>query len=213
MATKKVIASASEEGAEVTQATETKKLKAENTKLKKNLEAISAELDEVKRIIENFNNNPVPSSRSESISNEDILVRSLCGNSLSVGTESHGRGTVYHFNEFGEEQEIPYGDLRDIVRNNRRFAESGIFYIEDKEAVKKLRLGQAYKRCLNVDEMKDIMSQTPEEFMKLYDKASDLQKDSIIGMIIEAKSNGGHVDANIVDQVSRRSGKNLMDID
>lgn len=217
MAVKKVSgtsASVVDEAEVSVQNAETKKLKAENTKLKKNIETLSAELDEVKKMIESFNASAgiIPTS-SDSISNEDILVCSLCCGTLSVGTEVSGRGTVYNFKEFGEEQEIPYGDLRDIVRNNRRFAEDGVFYIEDEKAVKKLRLGQAYKLCLSADEMKEIMSKPSDEFMELYYKASTLQKENIEGMLVEAKLKGKAVDANILARVGEHSGKNLMDID
>lgn len=217
MAVKKVSgASASnvEEAEATVQNAETKKLKAENTKLKKNVETLSAELEEIKKMVESLSGNSGSSIAStESITNEDIPVCSLCCGSLSVGTENSGHGTVYNFEEFGEEQEIPYGDLRDIVRNNRRFAEAGVFYIEDEKAVKKLRLGQAYKRCLSSDEMKDIMSKSSDEFMELYYKASGLQQENIEAMLVEAKLNGKSVDANILARVSEHSGKNLMDID
>lgn len=218
MAVKKVSgASASnvEEAEATVQNAETKKLKAENTKLKKNVETLSAELEEIKKMVESLSNNTANGSNvaSDSITNEDIPVCSLCCGSLSVGTENSGHGTIYNFEEFGEEQEIPYGDLRDIVRNNRRFAEAGVFYIEDEKAVKKLRLGQAYKRCLSSDEMKDIMSKPSDEFMELYYKASSLQQENIEAMLVEAKLNGKSVDANILARVSEHSGKNLMDID
>lgn len=216
MAVKKVSgASASnvDEAEASVQTAETKKLKAENTKLKKSVETLTTELEEIKKMVASLSSTSSNVQTTESISNEDILVCSLCCGSLSVGTESSGRGTVYNFETFGEEQEIPYGDLRDIVRNNRRFAEGGAFYIEDEKAVKKLRLGQAYKRCLSSEDMKDIMSKQSDEFMELYYKASELQKESIEAMLVEAKLKGQPVDANVLARVGEHSGKNLMDID
>lgn len=214
MAAKKVISSSASNDEEIESSTlevENKKLKTENTKLKKNIESMSSELAEVKKMIESLNT--TSAVKVDNFAEEDVLVCSLCVGSLSVGTESYGRGTVYNFSQFGEEQEIPFGELRNIVRNNRSFAEDGAFYVEDEVAVKKLRLGNAYKHCLSADQMKNIMTQTSEKFVELYDKASALQKENIVGLIVEAQTNGQFVDANILSQIGQRANKDLINID
>ena len=51
----------------------------------------------------------------------DVTFVSLCNSILNLSTEPYGGGTIYTFNEFGEEQSIPYSDARLLIRNNKRF--------------------------------------------------------------------------------------------
>ena len=52
----------------------------------------------------------------------DIVFISLCNYTLNLSTEPNGGGTIYTFNEFGEEQSIPYSDARRIIKNNKSFS-------------------------------------------------------------------------------------------
>jgi hypothetical protein len=53
----------------------------------------------------------------ELTSDTDIPVISLVTGGLTLSTEGNGNGTVYRFEEFGEIRDIPFGDLKDIVKN------------------------------------------------------------------------------------------------
>jgi cell division septum initiation protein DivIVA len=194
---------------------ENKKLKTDNKKLKQTVESMNAELAELKKMIASISENAstATSTTSAISTDEEVLVCSLCVGALSVGTEKHGRGTIYEFGEFGEEQEIPFGDLRDIVRNNRSFADGCAFYVLDEGVAKKLRLVSAYKNAINADEMRNIMSSDANTFVKLYDKATNLQKENIISLITDAKAKGQFVDANILNQIGQRSNRDLMNLE
>ena len=50
--------------------------------------------------------------------NKDVPVTSLTVGQLNLSTEGYGRGAIYTFEQIGEEQVIPYEDLKKIIKNN-----------------------------------------------------------------------------------------------
>lgn len=146
-------------------------------------------------------------------SDDNIVVISQCVGALTISTEGFGRGTVYDFLEFGEIQDIPFGDLKDIVRNNRSFAEKGYFYIANEEAVKQLRLERVYNKLLKNEDMLNLFNINPQTVIELYKLAPEGQKKVIIDLIVDKKLKGETVDANILLTLGELSGKDLIGIE
>lgn len=146
-------------------------------------------------------------------SDTEILVTSQTVGSLNLSTDGYGLETVYVFDKFGDDQYIPFGDLKNICKNMPKFAQQGLFYIENADAVKKLRLTRYYERMIDSMEMKDIFKKSADAFIETYKMASDLQKEQIIALVVDKKLKGERVDMNVLDELERLSGKKLLDIE
>lgn len=146
-------------------------------------------------------------------SDELIPVISQCVGELTLTTEGNGSGTPYIFSEFGDIQDIPFGDLRDVVKNNKSFTTNGYFYIAHDEAVKQLRLTTLYKKLLKNEDMIHLFEKDANTIIELYKLAPDSQKQIVIDLVTDKKINGIAVDANVLMTLGQLSGKDLINIE
>lgn len=167
------------------------KLQAENEALK--AEPISANTDE-----------------EEITSDTDITVVSQVVGTLTISTEGNGIGTVYNFEHFGEAQDIPFGDLRDIVKNKPNFAKEGVYYICNPQAVKKLRLDHQYENLIDKNTFANILDMDSKTVVALYQSAPKLQQEQIVGLIEEKIEKKQDIDGNILIQIGRLCGKDFL---
>lgn len=140
----------------------------------------------------------------------EITVVSNFNGTLILSTEAHGGGVQYKFYELGEMQEIPFGDLRDICKNMRRFAQEGLFYILNDTAINKLRLNTSYNRMLGFEDMQNLESKPASVVIELYKLASPAQKDEILNTFLEKYRSGNPVDINIIKELGDLVGRNLL---
>ena len=179
----------------------------------KNLEA---QLEEQRKQIEALmnmlqSNQTVVANDNDISADEEILVMSLTPNKLNLVGDN---GVVlFSFDEIYEEQYIDYASLREIVRLNRDMARSGRFYILDERAVSKLRLKNNYKNVLNPEQLKKILSMDVTKAIELYKLANDTQKRTIVELVKQAKFRGENVDYNLLGELSKLSGIDLMDVE
>ena len=144
---------------------------------------------------------------------EDIVVVNLCEGELNLSTEGLGQGTVYTFNQKGEELPIPLADLKAIIRNNKTFAQGGAFYILDERAVKECKLATHYKRLLTDEQMLNLFDNSADKVIELYKLAPKTQQDIIVDAIINKRYNKEKVDANILLELGELCGKDLMAVE
>lgn len=184
-----------------------------NNKTIKNLEA---QLEEQRKQIEALmnmlqSNQTIAVNDNEISADEEILVISLTPNKLNLVGDN---GVVlFSFDEIYEEQYIDYASLREIVRLNRDMARSGRFYILDERAVSKLRLKNNYKNVLNPEQLQKILSMDVTKAIELYKLANDTQKRTIIELVKQSKFRGENVDYNLLGELSKLSGIDLMDVE
>ena len=146
----------------------------------------------------------------ELTSDTDIPVISLVTGGLTISTEGNGVGTVYRFEEFGEIKDIPFGDLKDIVKNKPEFAKSGIFYIANEEAVKKLRLSRDYKNIISDELFAHLLEEDAKVVIEAYKIAPKLQQEQVVSMIEDKLEKGIEVDANILVKIGKLCGRDFM---
>lgn len=145
-------------------------------------------------------------------SDEEIEVMSLFAGTLKLFTEGFGNGTKYEFDEgFGEVIDIPFSDLKQIVKNNTKIAKDGYFYILNEEAVSALRLKKAYENLLSYECMKSLEKATVEQVVKIYESAPESQKELIISYFSTRKADKMPVDMSILYKLQEISGKTLLD--
>lgn len=143
---------------------------------------------------------------------DDITVISQCVGGLTLSTDGKGGGMIYKFSNFGDIQDIPWGDLKDICRNMRSLAQKGAFYIANEKAVEKAKLKTYYNRMLKNEDILNLFDKDPNTIIELYKLANDFQKETIIDLIVNKKLKGEYIDGSVLYTLSELSGKKLMDI-
>ena len=145
---------------------------------------------------------------------DDIEVISQCDGELNLrlGRIGDNDKDVYTFKEFGEVQAIPFGDLKEIVKFNKSFAENGVFYVNDEKAVKQLKLEKYYKRLINVKDMEGIFKKEPKDFVETFKLASKGQQNTIVQLIMNKLYDKQEIDANILIEIGTICGKDLLKV-
>lgn len=128
--------------------------------------------------------------------------------------EMYLRGSRIHkFDKQFDSRVFTESEVRQIYANMPKTLADGWVYIADKDMVDELELTDAYSTLLDEKTLKMLLEKNPKEVIEIYKNANDFQKNIIVGMIEEAKMHGHYVDANIVIEIGRLCGKELMDIE
>ena len=146
----------------------------------------------------------------ELTSDTDITVISQTVGKLVLSTEGNGVGTVYRFEEFGEVQDIPFGDLKDIVKNKPRFAKEGAYFICNPQAVKKLRLGNQYKNLIDDKTFVNLFDKDAKTIVALYESAPKMQQEQVVSLIQDRLDNGLEVDGNVLIKIGQLCGRDFI---
>ena len=154
---------------------------------------------------------PVTTESNDVGADEEILVISLTPNKLNlVGNDG---SVLFAFDNMYEEQYIDYASLKEIVRANRDMAKSGRFYILDERVVNKLRLKNNYKNILTPEQLTKLFAVSADKAIDLYNLANDMQRQTIIELVKQAKFNSENVDYNLLQKLSELSGIDLMNVE
>ena len=168
------------------------------------------ELSEENKALKENRNFDSEEETEEINADTDIPVISMCVGKLVISTLGNGQGTVYEFSEFGEIQDIPFGDLREIVKNKSYFAKGGAYYIANENAVKKLRLTRDYENIISNKMFETLLAQNASVVVEAYKTAPELQKEQVVSLIEEKIANGVEIDGNILIKIGKLCGKDFM---
>ena len=174
--------------------------------LQKQLAELKAENDALKDTKQVENND----NTEELTSDTDITVISQTIGKLVLSTEGNGIGTVYRFEEFGEVQDIPFGDLKDIVKHKPRFAKEGAYFICNPQAVKKLRLGNQYKNLIDDKTFVNLFDKDAKTIVALYESAPKMQQEQVVSLIQDRLDNGLEVDGNVLIKIGQLCGRDFI---
>lgn len=174
--------------------------------LQKQLAELKAENDVLKDNTQVEDND----NTEELTSDTDITVISQTVGKLVISTEGNGVGTVYRFEEFGEVQDIPFGDLKDIVKNKPRFAKEGAYFICNPQAVKKLRLGNQYKNLIDDKTFVNLFDKDAKTIVALYESAPKMQQEQVVSLIQDRLDNGLEVDGNVLIKIGQLCGRDFI---
>ena len=184
--------------------------------LLKKLEEMQNQLAQLKAENEAFKNHKVEdiNEDEEEINGDtDIPVISQTVGKLVLSTDGNGMGTVYRFDGFGEVHDIPFADLKDIVKNKPRFAKEGAFYISNAQAVKKLRLAKEYEHIVNNKLFEHILNEKSDVVISTYKNAPKLQQEQIVSMIEDKIDKGQDVDGNVLVKIGKLCGKDFLRVE
>lgn len=143
--------------------------------------------------------------------NKDVVLTSLTVGQLNLSTEGYGQGVVYTFEEIGEQQSIPYDDVKKIIKNNKAFIEGGNVFINDDEVIKSQRLENIYKKLLSYDGMLDLLNKDRKAFTKIFSGMTKNQKENLKGIIFDKLAkDSSSVDMNIVQVMNEDMNIDIM---
>lgn len=156
-------------------------------------------------ISEKYNSNYIP---KEINPNKQVMVMSLCYGILNLG--NGGNNTIVQFSKYGETRPVLYSTLINIVNHNLRFAQTGKFYILDKDAVYHLGLSDYYKKLIPNEIINNITDYSPNAIESIISNIDDEQKEVIVKILSEKIYKGSTLDANKINLISELSGKDIM---
>ena len=143
---------------------------------------------------------------------EEKAARGIKFISLVPGGLTLKGNRMYHIDkQFGYKM-IPESAARAILSNMPNTVASGMVYIADKEFVNKNDLSGVYEEILSDKQLKELLQQNANDVCEIYKQASMAQREIIVDMVVNRKLNGLPIDANIVVEIGKLCGKDLMSI-
>lgn len=143
---------------------------------------------------------------------EEKKARSIKFISLVQGGLSLKGNRMYHIDkQFGYKM-IPEGEAAAIVSNMPNTIANGLVYIADKDFIYRMELDGVYEEILSDKQLKDLLQKSANDVCEIYKQASSAQKEIIVDMVVNRKLNGLPIDANIVVEIGKLCGKDLMSI-
>ena len=139
---------------------------------------------------------------------KSITIINLFAGGLTVKGNSY-----YHFDKQFDKRAFSEAEATAIVNNMPNAAREGIFYITDAQFVEDNDLSDAYENMIDDVKMKTILSLDANSVLVLYKNASEAQKTIIENMIVNGRLNGEALDANVLVEVGKITGKNYMEIE
>lgn len=152
------------------------------TRTTKNTKAAKSTVDEMTQTSSaNNNQEKVEDAKEEKVkitSNTPVICKNGTRGNL-IYKSSRNLGYEVEWSEFGEEQEIEFGELLAMRGSQRRFFEENWIIIEDPEVLKKLGVEKYYKNIPPVDDFDSLFKKPADELKKIVSEMSDGMKDSI----------------------------------
>lgn len=139
---------------------------------------------------------------------KNVTIINLFAGGLTIKGNSY-----YHFDKQFDKRAFSEAEATAIVNNMPNAAREGIFYITDAQFVEDNDLSDAYENMIDDVKMKTILSLDANSVLVLYKNASEAQKTIIENMIVNGRLNGESLDANVLVELGKITGKNYMEID
>lgn len=181
----------------------------ENDLLKKQIEELQAQMQIMAQMM-----------ASTSVSNTEVKTQKNDDNRLipfinmTTGTYVL-KGTRTHYVIEGQfaKRNFTVREAKDIVLNMPKTFAEGNVYIADANFVEENDLSYAYKNILSDTQLKNLLNREPNYVVEVYKNASESQKEIIIRMIEDKKISGQFVDANILVELGKLCGKDLVNME
>lgn len=190
---------------------EIEKLKSENETLKSQFETLQAQFMQMSQMMQQMS---MMGQFGVSVTEQkDIEVTSLTAGQLLLTTNGQASGRHYDFNNQFDSILIPEDDLKQIIKAMPQTTEGGAFFINDEEFVRKNGLTSIYRTLMNRDKIRDFFTKSYTEAMAIYESANRVQQNIIETMVSDKCLNGEFVDANILKELGKKTGKDFMGIE
>lgn len=176
----------------------------ENEDLKAQLAAMQAQMELLAKQVVSSKEAPAQKKKKEKTINFINMTR---GSVVLRGTQYWTIDGQFNSRAFSERE------ARVIVSNMGKTIRSGLVYITNAEFVEENDLGEAYENILSNEQLQSLFNQNASYVIEAYKMVSEAQKKIIVDMIVEKKEQGLPIDANILVELGKLSGKDLISIE
>lgn len=132
---------------------------------------------------------------------------------LTTGGFTLKGSRLYHLEKQFDYRLFSENEAKIIVNNMPQSISNGFIYIADSDFVQECELEDVYDSLLSDEQLKNLLNKSYSDVCEIYKNASDHQKKIIIDMIVDKKLNDQKIDANILMELGRICGKDLLDIE
>ena len=179
----------------------------ENEELKKQMVEMQAQFELMKQMMMNNQNN---NNNIYASADDDRYITFI---NMIPGTLGLKGSVLYAIEGQFNHRDFLKREAKLIVNNMPNTIRDGLVYIADADFVKECKLDYEYEHILSDKQLKDILNQNSNQVVEIYKNANKAQQKIIIDMIVDKKINGVPVDANILVDLGRICGKDLVNIE
>ena len=187
--------------------TTNKDTSSENESLKKQMEEMKAQMEAMSKMLAEAKSTPIAEKSGVNKDRNITFVNLTNGTAVLRGNsfwKLEGRFASRTFLE---------REARIIVNNMPNMIRSGMVYITDAQFVEDNDLSEVYLNILSDKDLKELLSHDASYVVDVYKNVSDGQKNIIIDMIVDKVLAGEKVDNNVLVELGRLSGKDLINIE
>lgn len=184
-----------------------KDISSENESLKKQMEEMKAQMEAMSKMLAEAKSAPVAEKSGVNKDRNITFVNLTNGTAVLRGNsfwKLEGRFASRTFLE---------REARIIVNNMPNMIRSGMVYITDAQFVEDNDLSEVYLNILSDKDLKELLSHDASYVVDVYKNVSEGQKNVIIDMIVDKVLAGEKVDNNVLVELGRLSGKDLINIE
>lgn len=132
---------------------------------------------------------------------------------MSIGTLVLKGSTIWKIEGQFEKRDFIESEAIIIANNMRDAIRKGYVYISDPEFVDSQHLTEVYAHLLTPEQLKDLFDKDTKYILDAYRMAGDEQKGIIEDMVAKKRLAGESVDANLLVEIKKSSGKDFMSIE
>ena len=188
--------------------TTNKTISSENEALKKQMEEMKAQMEAMSKMLAEAKSASVTVDKSGINKDRNITFVNLTNGTAVLRGNSfwklEGRFASRTFLE---------REARIIVNNMPNMIRSGMVYITDAQFVEDNDLSEVYLNILSDKDLKELLDHDASYVVDVYKNVSEGQKNVIIDMIVDKVLAGEKVDNNVLVELGRLSGKDLINIE
>lgn len=120
-------------------------------------------------------------------------------------------GEVFEWDEFGAEQEMELGELKNAKNSNKNFFINNWFMFDDPWVIDFLGVGQFYKNTLPIDNFDDVFKMDADEAVKVLRDIPDGQKRSVAYRARQLISENAIDSMNLIKALEKELGIDLIE--
>lgn len=185
----------------VTEDIKTSVLDIEKEELKKQIEEMKAQMEAMTKLI---------SAKEEKEEKIKAPERQISFVNMTSGTCVLKGSSVYRIEGQFKSRSFLEREARIIVNNMKNAIEQGYIYIANADFVKENDLDLIYENLLSDKELRELFGKNPQVIIETYKTVNEGQKQIIVNMIQEAKENNKYIDANVLLEIGKLSGVDLI---
>ena len=193
-----------------TKQTKTKqpKIDKEKEELEKKIKEQEAQMKELQEKINLLLAGSLMNNKEEKKSKKNIKFVNMTSGGFTI------RGNrFYHLDKQFDSLSFSENEAKTIVSNMPQSITNGLLYIADADFVEECELDGVYENIIDDITLKNLLNNNVSDVCEIYKNASEEQKKIIIEMIVDKKINNIPIDANILVELGKLCGKDLIRIE